>query len=704
MIVKRLRKRVGIPVALMAVLALAIPAGASAADPLGEVTTFTTGVTEPWTVASGSDGNLWFVDKGTNKISRITPAGTVTSFGTLSCPAYGIAAGPDEKIWFTTNDFEGTCSKVGVIDPANPEAGVEEFSTGLQANAYLTAITAGPDGNLWFTDQGLEVGGENKVCKITTSGTISCYGTTDGMNAGGAPCSITPGSDGNVWFGDCGVPYTIGKITPAGAITEFAELAGPPKSVALGADGNVWFTGLSAEGVGKITPSGTITMYPTPAGTWLSITPGPDGNVWLENTNSFNERQKVTIKADGGTLGGTYKLKFESCETGPLAFGATAATIKTALTGLSCIGTGNANVSGTGSTSPVTRNVDFIGKFARTDVELMTCNETELTGTNKSCTVETTIQASTTKIARVTPTGEVTQFDMPAAVQFPAVEDDGLTLGPDGNFWFTAFAPKAIGKFGTEPGPTLTVNKEGTGDGTVVSNPAGIECDPTCSAEFETGQEVILTASPDADSLFVSWKGCDKEGVNGRQCKVTMTGDKTVSAKFTTAYDVSVTRKGTGLGKVSSSPGGVLCLSNCSSTSAKFKELTNVTLNAAPSKNFTFAGWSGDCEGTGPCVLSSLGEDKEVEAEFTAVPQHLLTVTKSGGGQGTVKAKQAGINCGAVCSTMSAAYYQGAVIELLVPVPGKGSTFGGWSGAGCSGTGTCMVTMSEAKSVTAEFK
>jgi hypothetical protein len=103
-------------------------------------------------------------------------------------------------------------------------------------------------------------------------------------------------------------------------------------------------------------------------------------------------------------------------------------------------------------------------------------------------------------------------------------------------------------------------------------------------------------------------------------------------------------------------------------------------------------------------VLSALGEDKDVEAEFTAVPQHLLTVTKSGGGQGTVKAKQAGINCGAVCSTMSAAYYQGAVIELLVPTPGKGSTFGGWSGSGCSGTGTCLVTMSAAKSVTAEFK
>ncbi len=98
-----------------------------------------------------------------------------------------------------------------------------------------------------------------------------------------------------------------------------------------------------------------------------------------------------------------------------------------------------------------------------------------------------------------------------------------------------------------------------------------------------------------------------------------------------------------------------------------------------------------------------MGEDHEVQAEFAEDAKHLLTLTKSGGGQGTVKSSVAGINCGAVCSTMSSAYYQGEVVELTA-TPGKGSTFGGWSGSGCSGTGTCTVTMSAAKSVTAEFK
>ncbi|HEY5707920.1 MAG TPA: hypothetical protein VIS51_00830, partial [Solirubrobacterales bacterium] len=53
-------------------------------------------------------------------------------------------------------------------------------------------------------------------------------------------------------------------------------------------------------------------------------------------------------------------------------------------------------------------------------------------------------------------------------------------------------------------GPELTVTPEGTGSGTVVSNPAGIECGGTCKASFTEGSKVTLTASPSAGSTFVS--------------------------------------------------------------------------------------------------------------------------------------------------------------------------------------------------------
>ena len=67
-------------------------------------------------------------------------------------------------------------------------------------------------------------------------------------------------------------------------------------------------------------------------------------------------------------------------------------------------------------------------------------------------------------------------------------------------------------------------------------------------------------------------------------------------------------------------------------------------------------------------------------------------------GNGTVTSSPAGITA----STTTASFASGAAVTLTA-TPASGSTFAGWSGAGCSGTGTCGVTMSAAKNVTATF-
>ncbi|MFI5362156.1 MAG: hypothetical protein ACHQ49_09325 [Elusimicrobiota bacterium] len=76
-----------------------------------------------------------------------------------------------------------------------------------------------------------------------------------------------------------------------------------------------------------------------------------------------------------------------------------------------------------------------------------------------------------------------------------------------------------------------------------------------------------------------------------------------------------------------------------------------------------------------------------------------LSITIAGGGNGTVTSLPAGINCGSVC----AASYAAGVLVTLTETPVGGSTFSGWSGGGCSGTGACVVAMSAAQSVTATF-
>ncbi|MDQ3782275.1 MAG: PQQ-binding-like beta-propeller repeat protein, partial [Actinomycetota bacterium] len=75
-----------------------------------------------------------------------------------------------------------------------------------------------------------------------------------------------------------------------------------------------------------------------------------------------------------------------------------------------------------------------------------------------------------------------------------------------------------------------------------------------------------------------------------------------------------------------------------------------------------------------------------------------LSVAKAGSGSGTVTSSPAGINCGSDCSE---AYASGTSVTLTARAS-RGSTFTGWSGA-CTGTGSCVVSMTVARSVTATF-
>ncbi len=161
-------------------------------------------------------------------------------------------------------------------------------------------------------------------------------------------------------------------------------------------------------------------------------------------------------------------------------------------------------------------------------------------------------------------------------------------------------------------------------------------------------------------------------------------------------YTLTVAKNGTGSGTVTSSPAGINCGSDCSEV---YSENTVVNLTASAAAGSTFAGWSGDCSGTGTCTVT-MGGTKNVTATFDQVPttQFQLTVTKNGAGTGTVTSNPAGINCGSDCSEL----YDENTSVTLTATPGAGSTFAGWSG-GCSGTGSCTVTMNAAKQVTATF-
>jgi hypothetical protein len=76
---------------------------------------------------------------------------------------------------------------------------------------------------------------------------------------------------------------------------------------------------------------------------------------------------------------------------------------------------------------------------------------------------------------------------------------------------------------------TLTVHKAGSGSGTVTSSPAGLNCGGTCTAQFNEGTPVTLTATAASGSKFTGWSGdCSGAGT----CALTMSGNHTVTASF----------------------------------------------------------------------------------------------------------------------------------------------------------------------------
>jgi hypothetical protein len=123
-----------------------------------------------------------------------------------------------------------------------------------------------------------------------------------------------------------------------------------------------------------------------------------------------------------------------------------------------------------------------------------------------------------------------------------------------------------------------------------------------------------------------------------------------------------------------------------------------VTLTATPAVTSTFAGWMGACSGTGDCVVT-MDEAKSVTAVFATATTPMLLVYKSGTGTGIVTSDPAGIDCGDTCA---AGFASGTVVTLTATGTNY-AVFTGWDGAGCSGTGECVVTMDTSKNVTATF-
>jgi streptogramin lyase len=349
--------------------------------------------------------------------------GTVSSNGLYTAPASGTASVTVQA----GSDSLSATAAVSVV----PNIPITEFPIPT-ASSVPIGITAGPDGNVWFTESQA-----SKIGRITPAGSVTEFSLPPPLPQNDAstrgPGDITLGPDGNLWFTEGFGPYdSIGMITPAGQVSEFVipTLNSDPQSITTGPDGNLWFTERGGNKIGEINPAtGAITEYavPTPNSQPFGITAGLDGNLWF-------------TEYSGGKIGRiTPAGVITEFVVGPQLLGITSG------------GDGNlwfADFSG--------------GSIGRLDPFTGTVTEFALPSGNGAGPQYLTAgpdgnvwfgEIPTNVVGCITPAGVITQYSVPSANAWI----QGITAGPDGNVWFTENIAEHIGRISLGFAPTVVI-------------------------------------------------------------------------------------------------------------------------------------------------------------------------------------------------------------------------------------------------------
>jgi hypothetical protein len=230
----------------------------------------------------------------------------------------------------------------------------------------------------------------------------------------------------------------------------------------------------------------------------------------------------------------------------------------------------------------------------------------------------------------------------------------------------------------------------GSGEGSVSSDIFGIACPDDCDEAFARTDTVTLTASPALGNLFAGWSG-DCSGFGTGDCTLDVAfGPYQAYAQFEAERTLTV--RVTGSGSVTSTPNGINCPGDCVEG---YAPNTSVTLVAAAQPGHVFSGWSGACTGKGNCVVL-MSAARNVMATFSPTGTEALILTLTG--SGNVISTPTGIDCPDDCSEN----YAAGTEVTLTATPSGGFAFTGWSGS-CTGTSTCVVTMSATRNVGATF-
>jgi streptogramin lyase len=356
-------------------------------------------------LASGNPAQLGVARTGLNAFSLVPPASPNYAYGNYK-DALTATAKPAKS-----SGAQAINSTVNVTYSGDICGVFTEFPVPT-INADPIGISSGPDGNLWFTEC---VAG--KIGKISPAGAITEYP----VSFGASPTGIIAGPDGNLWFTEPGLNQ-IGRITTLGTVAQFPVVssAADPFGITAGPDGNVWFTEESADKIGKITSSGAVTEYavPTSGSDPAGITLGANGKLWFAEDvgNKIGEISTSGVAND-------FSIPTTSVLAYSITAGADGALWFTESAGNAI---GRITTSGTFTSqfpSPESGS-DPLGIALGPDGAIWY------------------VENSGNRIGRLPETGTIQEFTIPTSASGP----QQLVAGPDGALWFTEQSGNKIGR------------------------------------------------------------------------------------------------------------------------------------------------------------------------------------------------------------------------------------------------------------------
>jgi hypothetical protein len=229
---------------------------------LNEFTSGLTAGSEPFGIAEGPDGNVWFTEFAGDNVGMITPQGVITED---QIPAAGaepetIAAGPNGDMWFA----ERGTSSVGRFTPALAGGAIPSYPV-FGGTGSPTGMAVGSDGRIWVTDgvHQIEAVSDNAPSASVEAPFIAGSGETGTQQS-------CVGDRWQNWAGqqpiDPTFSWSVNGVTESGAISE-------SYTPSAGQAGDVLACTVSVQ----YPPLGTTVISTSPGATLIAPAVGPAG-------------------------------------------------------------------------------------------------------------------------------------------------------------------------------------------------------------------------------------------------------------------------------------------------------------------------------------------------------------------------------------------------------------------------------------------